>query len=263
VPLSAVDSITPAIEHVKQQLFRPFSLAQWTLLALVGLCAGESCSGSGFNFNSFRVPANSEGAHRHFASTTLPDWALLGPLLVIALIAVPVVWLLLVYLNSRMRFVLFDSVVGKRCEFGRMWRERQRPALEYFIWQILISLVAVAGMVVLVGFPLLAAFLMGWITSAREHLAPLILTGVAVFFAFVAWMLLAVVVHVFTKDFVVPQMALENISALEGWRRLWRMLQSDKRGYAGYTLMKLLLAMSASMPTRTAAAIARSNFIKV
>jgi len=36
-----VDSVTPAIEHTKEQLFRPFRFGQWTRLALVGLFAGE------------------------------------------------------------------------------------------------------------------------------------------------------------------------------------------------------------------------------
>jgi hypothetical protein len=51
------------------------------------------------------------------------------------------------------------------------------------------------------------------------------------------------VVHVMTKDFVVPQMALENISALEGWRRLWLWLKAEKGGYAGYIGMKIVLAI--------------------
>ena len=247
MPLSAVDSLTPAIEHVKQQLFRPFSLAQWTLLALVGLFAGESCSGGGgFNLNSIRIPSQSGEAHRHLVAASPPDWALLAPLLAIALITVPIVWLALVYLNSRMRFVLFDSVVARRCALGPMWRERRRPALEYFIFQLMLTLVVLPGMLVLVGLPLLAAFLLGWFSPPRAHLAPLILTGFAVFFALMLWILGSVLVHVFTKDFVVPQMALENISAFEGWRRLWRMLQSDKRGYVGYGMMKLILAIAAA-----------------
>ncbi|MBO0911512.1 MAG: hypothetical protein J2P13_06930 [Acidobacteria bacterium] len=256
MPLSAVDSITPAIEHVKQQLFRPFSLAQWTLLALVGMFAGESCSGGGLNFNSLNLPSHSQGAHRHWVASAPPDWVILGPLIALALITIPVVWLFLLYLNSRMRFVLFDSVVARRCAIGRMWRERRRPALEYFVWQVFLWLAFMAGMVVVVGLPLAAALLLGWISSPREHMAPLILTGIAVFAAFTGWFVLSLVVHVFTKDFVVPQMALENISAFEGWRRLWRMLQSDKAGYLGYGAMKFILAIAAAFVVGLLAVIA-------
>jgi len=239
VPLSAVDSVAAAIEHVQQQLFRPFRLTQWTLIAFVGLLAGESCSGGALHFNPGSLPGRA-GAGR------APDPALLLPFLGFLVLAVPAVWLVLLYLNSRMRFVLFDSVVEKRCSIGRMWRERRQPALAYFLWQILLSLTAVAGTVALVGFPLGAAFLLGWFRSPVAHLAPLVLTAIAVASAFALWLLLFVLVQVFSKDFVVPQMALENITAFEGWRRLWPMLGADKRGYAAYGAMKLVLALAAA-----------------
>ena len=41
MPISAVDAISPAFEHTKQQLFKPFRFGQWTRLAFVGLLAGE------------------------------------------------------------------------------------------------------------------------------------------------------------------------------------------------------------------------------
>jgi hypothetical protein len=55
------------------------------------------------------------------------------------------------------------------------------------------------------------------------------------------------VVHVMTKDFVVPQMALENLSAMEGWRRLWSRVKSEKGGYAAYIGMKIVLAIGAGV----------------
>src|SRR5207237_9529958 len=64
---------------------------------------------------------------------------------------------------------------------------------------------------------------------------------------FMFWLLLSLVIQVFTKDFVVPQMALENLSAFEGWRRLWVMLQSEKGSYAGYGGMTLVLAIGAAV----------------
>jgi hypothetical protein len=172
---------------------------------------------------------------------------LFGPLLVVLVIAVPLLWLVFLYLSSRMRFILFDSVVAKRCEIGLMWRRRREPAMRYFVWQIVLSLVSLAGIALIVGVPALIAFSLGWFTEPRSHLAGLISAGILVFFTFAGWALLAVLAHVFTKDFVVPQMALENISAFEGWSRLWRMLQSEKAGYAGYAGMKLLLAIAAGI----------------
>ena len=44
-----------------------------------------------------------------------------------------------------------------------------------------------------------------------------------------------------------PQMALEEISAFEGWSRLLKMVRGEKGGYAGYAGMKLLLAIGAGI----------------
>jgi hypothetical protein len=189
------------------------------------------------------------------ALTAFPDSWVFGPLLVVLLVAVPVLWLLLIYVNSHMRFILFDSVIAKRCEIRRMWRQRGEPAMRYFLWQIVLSLVGLAGMALIIGVPALIAFSLGWFTEPRSHLAGWISAGILVFFVFMGWALLAILVHVFTKDFVVPQMALEGISAFEGWSRLWKMLQGEKGGYAGYAGMKLLLSIGAAFAVGIAALI--------
>ena len=57
LPLSAVDAISPAFEHARQQLTRPFRASQWAKLGLVGLLAGEMGSGGGgCNPGSFQMP---------------------------------------------------------------------------------------------------------------------------------------------------------------------------------------------------------------
>jgi hypothetical protein len=245
VPLSAVDSVSPAIEHAKAQLFRPFRLGQWSRLALVGLFAGEMSSGGGCG-NNFKIPSHTGAGHRDLAMSAFPDPWIFGPLIIGLLIAIPFVWLLFMYVSSRMRFVLFDSVIAKRCEIRRMWGQRGEPALRYFLWQIVLSLISLAGIVIIIGVPALFALALGWFTAPRDHLVGWILAGIIVFFVVMTWAVLAILVHVFTKDFVVPQMALEGISAFEGWGRLWKMLKSEKGGYAGYAGMKLLLAIGAA-----------------
>jgi hypothetical protein len=90
-------------------------------------------------------------------------------------------------------------------------------------------LATIGSVVVLLGIPAAFAFAMGWFNSPREHVFPLVLVGIVVFFAMLVLFLIAAVVHVMTKDFVVPQMALEGVGAVEGWRRLWPMMQAERR----------------------------------
>jgi hypothetical protein len=250
-----VDSIGPAFEHAKTQLFQPFRLGQWTRLALVGLLAGEMSSGGGCSSNNFQLPAHTGSGHQQLVPTGFPDPWVWGPFLVILLIAAPILWILFLYISSRMRFVLFDSVIAKRCEIGRMWGQRGEPAMRFFVWQIVFAMVSLAGLALVIGVPALIGFALGWFTDPKSHLVGLILGGTIVFFAFMAWLVLALVAHVFTKDFVVPQMALEDVSAFEGWSRLLGMVQREKAGYAGYAGMKLLMSIGAGIAVGMAAIV--------
>jgi hypothetical protein len=83
----------------------------------------------------------------------------------------------------------------------------------------------------------------------------LILGGTVLFFVVMGFALTVLIVTVLTKDFVVPQMALEPISAIEGWRRLLTMMKSEKAGYAGYIGMKVVLALGAAVVVGMVAAI--------
>src|SRR5208282_3209594 len=77
----------------------------------------------------------------------------------------------------------------------------------------------------------------------NQHLLGLISGGIILFLVLVAFAVILAVIFVLTKDFVVPQMALEDIDAIEGWRRLWPMMMAEKGAYAAYLGMKVVLAI--------------------
>jgi hypothetical protein len=245
LPFSAVDAISPAFEHTKRQLLKPFRIGQWVRLALVGLLAGELSSG-GFkipNLSNFNLPRH-QGSE-HFLA---PDFAGSDPMLFAGLIAVLVVagfllGILLIYVSSVMRFILFDSVLVKECHIREGWSRRQVPGWHYFLWKLLYLLATFGVLIVLVGIPAGFAFAVGWLNDPKQHMAALVLGGIALFLAIMIFAIGMAVIYVLTKDFVVPQMALENIGALEGWRRLWAMMKAEKSSYAGYIGMKIVLAI--------------------
>jgi hypothetical protein len=249
LPISAIDAISPAFDHTQQQLVRPFRASQWAKLGLVGLLAGEMGSGGGGGCNpgSFQMPHPNHT--QRLLDTGFPS---ISPMLTASLIAVLVVagfifLLLFLYINSVMRFVLFDSVVAKDCRIWQSWVRRQGPGRRFFVWQIVLSLGSMMGLTILVGIPAGFAFLVGWLKAPKEHMIPLILGGMALFFVLFVFVISLLLVHVLTKDFVIPQMALEEIGAFEGWRRLWPQIKSEKLGYAAYIGMKIVLAIGAAI----------------
>jgi hypothetical protein len=263
LPISAVDAITPAFQHARQQLLQPFRTSQWAKLGLVGLLAGEmSSGGGGCNLGTFQIPTPPNRSQR-FLEMGLPriDPALLVSLIAVLIVTGLVLMVLFLYVNSVMRFVLFDSVVAKDCRIRESWSRRQGPGRRYFVWQVLLSLAWIVGLTILVGIPAGFAFLVGWLRDPREHMIPLILGGMALFSVVLAFVVAQLLVHVMTKDFVVPQMALEEISAIEGWRRLWPQIKAEKGGYAGYIGMKIVMAIGAAIVLGIVSAIVLLLFI--
>lgn len=248
MPISAIDAIPLAFQHTRQQLFQPFRFGQWSKLALVGLLAGELGSGGGFNGGNFRLPQH-PSASRHFL---LSLWGGIHPALLAGLIAVLVVaaltfGIILMYVSSVMRFILFDSILAKECRIRQGWSRRQIEGWRYFLWKILYLLATFCGLALLIGFPAAFAFGMGWLNEPKQHLLPLVLVGIALSFVLLLFFVAMAVIFVLTKDFVVPQMALEDIGALQGWRRLWPMTRAEMGGYAGYIGMKILMAIGAGI----------------
>ncbi len=246
MPISAVDSISFAIEHTKRQLFRPFRFGQWTRLAIVGLLAGELGSG-GFRGSNFHLPPHVGGSPHLPSGLSGIDPVLLAVLIAVIVFAALVFALIMMYISSVMRFILFDSVLGKECRIRRQWSRRQGEGWRYFLWKLLYALAMFGGVVLLLAVPLAFAFGVGWVREPKQHIIPLVLGGIFLFFVLLLFILVMTVIFVLTKDFVVPQMALENIGAIEGWRRLWPMMKAEKGSYAGYLGMKILMAIGAGI----------------
>ena len=257
MPISAIDTITLAFEHTKRQLVQPFRFWQWTRLAIVGLLAGEMGSSGSFNFpTNFNLPQQG-GSSRHLLAESFPkiDPAILGTLIVILVVSGLIFLLVMTYLSSVMRFILFDSVLTKECHIRAGWSRRQSPGWNYFLWQLGLLVITLVGAIVLLGLPAAFAYGMGWFSHPGDHVLALVLSGIIVFCVLMAFFITLIVVQVLTKDFVIPQMALEGIDAIEGWRRLWQLIDAERKGYAIYIGMKIVLAIGTGIAVGIASLI--------
>jgi len=245
--VAATDVVALAIEHTKAQLFRSFRFSQWWRLALVGFLAGELGSSSSFNFN---IPTNTRHEQSHFLGAAWPPSlhhpgaqtvAFVGVCLALALVLVVVS----VYIGSVMRFILFDSVIAKECHIRRGWRRRRSEGASLFRWQISYLAISLVATFLVIGAPVAYAWAHGWFSHARDHVARLVLGGIALLLVFFVLFAVITVISVLTKDFVVPQMALEGLTAVEGWRRLLNWMRAEKGHFAGYVGLKIVLDLAA------------------
>jgi hypothetical protein len=243
-PRSAADVIRPAFEHTKRQLFRPFRLGQWLRLGFVGILAGE---GGSSNCN-VRLPWNSSSPPTLSRTPPVPDFHwMLGPQwqikFALGMILVLIVMIVFLWISSRMRFVLFDSVVSGECHVRAQWRRRKLPGWHYFVFQLLFTVGSLLLLGLCVGGPIAVAARHGWFTHPAQNVAALVFGGLFLLVTFLAIVVVVTVIGVLIKDFVVPQMALDGITVSEGWRHLSPMMRADAWSYAGYIGLKCLLAI--------------------
>jgi hypothetical protein len=168
--------------------------------------------------------------------------------LIMAVIFVAIVFaFIFLYINSVFRFILFDSVLRRECSIGEGWRKWHRAGGRFFLWQIVFLIATWLFLAVLVGLPLALAFAAGWATNLTQHLGRLIVGVLLLGVLIAAFVLIAAVVQVLAKDFLVPIMALENLDFADGWHRLLAMIGREKGRYAVYLLLKLVLSIAAAI----------------
>ena len=238
---------------MKVQLFSPFKFRHWLRMAVVCLLTGEATGGGGGGggFNGVHLPPTHDtgGRLELLGLAKLPQnftpeiilWVVLG------ILALVMFGLLMIYVSSVFRFILFDSVLHNRCELGAGWRRWQREGSSFFLWQIGLAFGAVAALGALVGGPCYAAWRLGYFQNPDKHFVALILGGAGLLMAFILAVILVALIAVFAKDFVVPVMALEGIGVMDGWRRTWPLMSREKGQFTVYILMKIVLAIGCAL----------------
>jgi hypothetical protein len=245
--------VSPAIEHARRQLL-PLRWATWARLAALGLATGELGGSGACNFPGFHVPGGAPG-HRadHLLSALphIPPRLGLSPLQFAALAAVLVLLtvalgLVALYVSSVCRFILFDCVLTGRYLLRPGWRRWQPQGERLFWFNLVLGLGGLALFVLLFGVPLLIAVTHGvWRRGAS--LGPMLAYVFLLIMTAAALAIVFLLIHVLTKDFVVPQMAFEPLGPLAAWRRLLTMLDRERGGYAGYLAMKVVLAIASAI----------------
>lgn len=251
-PISAADAIAPAFNDTGRILFKPFRWGRWWRMGILALATGELASGFSCNFN---VPAHipqqtSTGQQFLAAGGRLPDVfnklgldpAMIATLITVLVLGFFVLAFVHAYVSSVLRFVLFEAVAEERFALIEGWKRRHPQGLQFFLFLIVFGLMFLAGIAVLLGFPLVLSIHAKAAGGAAPILAWLLAIPLLLVFVLV-WML----VFVFTKDFAVPIMALEKISVAAAMRRVWSMVRSAPGSYAGYAGMKLVLAIAAAI----------------
>src|SRR5690348_843830 len=147
--ISVTDPINPAIQRVKQLLFRPFDLGKWFT---IGFCAwlaylGEQ-GGSFGNYNSGSGGhTNGDDIRRQLAhgrQVFVENLYWIVPVVVVVILVVIALWAVMLWLNSRGKFMFLHCVALDRAEIREPWDRYSGAANSLFLFRIVLGLIGMA-----------------------------------------------------------------------------------------------------------------------
>jgi hypothetical protein len=249
--INVVEPITPAYERVKQMLFKPFDLAKWITL---GFCAwlaglGESGGGGSYGYNGGNHGGNHAGQpleqFRHFyheaGDYVTANLAWIVPLAIFLVLAGVVLWVLLLWLSSRGKFMFLHCVALDQAEVEVPWRKFAGAANRLLRFRIVLWLIGMLLMLPVLGLAVIVILRM--VLRGEADMAGVV-TALGLVLALVFLGLVLAVIRKFLMDFVVPIMFLRGEGCWAAWREFYALLSANVGNFALYILFQIVLTMA-------------------
>jgi len=240
--ISAVDSVSLAIQRTREFLFRPFIWSTYLKLGLVAIIT----VGLGSNFQSSTHGGTSSGQGSTVQSpfSLTPEWV---AIIVAAVLVAMVLSIVIFYLITRLRFAYFHCLIHNTKEIRPGWRLYRTQATRFFWLNIVVGFCFLL-LVALVALPFAAGF---WRlfreTSQGGHTdLGLLLSLVLPLIPIVLMLVLAgIVTDLVLRDWILPHFALDNATAGEAWTRVWARIKAEKKDFFVYALLRVVMPLIA------------------
>jgi hypothetical protein len=244
--ISVTTPISAALERVKQVLFRPFDLGKWFIL---GFCAwlallGEQGGGGGggFNYGPHHGPDGNALMREleRMKDYVMDNLVWIVPVAVTVTVVIVALGILILWLNSRGKFMFLHCVALNKAEVVVPWNQFSRPANSLFLFRLALSLIGAALILPLV--VLIVVLVIGMVKAGAANVTGV--TGAAgALLLIIGLSLVLFLIRKLTTDFVVPIMFLRQKKCLEGWNELRGLFHGNVGNFVLYFLFQLVLAM--------------------
>ena len=235
-PLSAIDAIQPAWIHTRLLLWGRRDKLLLFKLAAVAFFAEV---GSGFS-SSVRAP----GRLGHNLPASMH--AALLPMIVGLVCISALIGLVMLYVSSRLQFVLFDIVLRGETQVAPVWR-RFGPATWRWIGLKGLLYAAILLCLLPVALPTLLLVVHSIPKGAGAALGALLAGMVGFVAAMLLIVFVAAIACILLRDFGLPSMALEGTPLRETVRRVVALARAEPGPTALYLLMRFVLGLAGAL----------------
>ena len=242
--ISAVDSVSLAIQRTREFLFRPFRWGTYLKLGLVAIVTegiGGHSGASGHGGQPW-TPGTVHGSPFDLA----PQWI---AAIAAAVLLVIVLSIVVFYLITRLRFAFFHCLTQKISEIRPGWQLYGAQAMRFF-WLNLGVGFGFLLLLALVSIPFVAGF---WRLfhnippGSQPGLGPVLALVLPMIPVILLLVLAAFLIDVILRDWMLPHFALEDASATEAWAEVWERIKAEPREFFVYALLRLVLPLIASI----------------
>jgi hypothetical protein len=241
--ISAVDAISPAIERTRDFLFRPFSWPTYLKLCLVAVITESA--GSNMR-SSTRGGSPDHGPHVASSFHLAPEWFVA---IAIAAVVGVVVFIVLFYLVTRLRFAFLHCLIHNTKQIAPGWYLYADQATRFF-W---LNLGVAFGFLLLVAaaaYPFVAGF---WRLfhdlppGAHPDVIAILSLALPLIPIILLLALVGLLLNLVLRDLMLPHYALDNTSAGEAWSRVWAHIKAEKLQFCVYALLRVILPTVAAI----------------
>jgi len=239
--LSAADAISPAINRTRDFLFAP--PFRWTTFLKLCLVAAIT-EGIGTNLrsqaNKPHATASPGDVIFHFTPVMIAATVAMSLLLIFVV-------LVIVYLVTRLRFAYFHCLVTNTRLIRPGWELYRPQANRFFQMNIVVGLcfLLMVGLMLAPFVPGFVRFFRGIQAGGRPDLGLLFSLALPLIPIFLLIVVVAIVLDIVLRDWMLPHYALEDATAGQSWAAVWERVTVEKGSFVAYVLLRLILPIVA------------------
>ena len=228
-------------------LFKPFDLHKWFVVGFTAFLAGLLDGNHGGGGSSSSRGRHGDFDFRDFLNIPATVWNWLtdhpGWFIAIIFIAffITVLVIVLTWLSSRGRFMFLDNVVHDKAEIANPWKNYSKEGNSLFLWRVVFGLICFILIVLFfIFFFVTAGHLYG---SSFPRRIP-VLFIIQMVFVFLFMVVILGYISMFLKNFVVPIMYKQRISATRAWGHFLTIFKGHPFHFLGFGLLAFVLTIA-------------------